>query len=250
LTALSATESRFIERKVELPAMLIERAEASHPGEEFADEAAWLRCVKEDFPKYIPFLTKQCGLEFRGRILEIGAGAAWFSAELSKLPQVVEITATDVSTRLLKTPALKVFKLLKAKEAKIIRTPADFGALDFPNNYFDVVVCADALHRAVNLLRVLREVKRVLKPGGKLVAIREPVRPLVRFRSKTQRLARGKHPTPGHALSEYRHSFELAGLKLEVKRVVLSRGFKYYFDQMVNGLTHSRYAFVATKSGR
>jgi ubiquinone/menaquinone biosynthesis C-methylase UbiE len=247
---LSATESRFIDRKVDLPAMLIERAEASHPGEEFADEAAWLRCAKEDFPKFIPFLTGPCGLEFRGRILEIGAGAAWFSAELSKLPQVVEITATDVSARLLKGPALKVFKLLKAHEGKIIRTPADFCALDFPKNYFDAVLCADALHRAASPLRVLREVKRVLKPGGKFVAIREPVRPLVRFRSESQRANKGKPPLPGYALSEYRHYFELAGLKLEVKRVVLSRGFKYYFDSMVNGLTHARYAFVATKSGR
>jgi ubiquinone/menaquinone biosynthesis C-methylase UbiE len=247
---LSATESKFIPRKVELPAMLIERAEASHPGAEFADEAAWLRCAKEDFPKFIPFLTDVCGLEFRGRILEIGAGAAWFSAELSKLPRVVEITATDVSARLLQGPALKVFKLLKAQEGKIIRTPADFGALDFPKNHFDAVVCADALHRAVNPLRVLREVKRVLKPGGKFVAIREPVRPLVRFRSAARRAAKGKPPVPGYALSEYRHFFELAGLKLEVKRVVLSRGFKYYFDKMVNGLTHARYAFVATKSSR
>jgi hypothetical protein len=31
---------------------------------------------------------------------------------------------------------------------------------------------------------------------------------------------------------------------------VLSTGFKYYFDKMVNGLTHARYAFVATKASR
>ena len=51
-------------------------------------------------------------------------------------------------------------------------------------------------------------------------------------------------------MSEYREFFEQAGLKLELKRVVLSRGFKYYFDTAVNGLTHARYAFVATKTGR
>jgi len=244
------TESRFIEKKVELPATLIERAEASHPGAGFKNEAEWLRCVKEDFPKFIPFLTGQCGLEFRGRILEIGAGAAWFSAELSKLPQAVEIIATDVSARLLKVQAPKVFKLLNANEAKITRLPADFGRLTFPNNHFDAVVCADALHRAVNPRRVLREVRRVLKPGGFFVAIREPVRPLMKFRSHTDKEAKGVTAPAGYAVSEYRDFFEQAGLKLELKRVVLSRGFKYYFDQAVNGLTHARYAFVATKSGR
>jgi hypothetical protein len=72
---LSATESRFIEKKVELPATLIERAEASHPGDGFKNEAEWLRCVKEDFPKFIPFLTKQCrrGMVQR-RTLETSAG--------------------------------------------------------------------------------------------------------------------------------------------------------------------------------
>ncbi len=244
-------ESRFIERKVELPATLIERAEASHPGDGFKNEADWLRCVKEDFSKFIPFLTKQCGLEFRGRILEIGAGAAWLSAELSKLPQAVEITATDVSARLLKTQAPKIFKLLKAKEAKITRMPGDFGGLDLPANHFDAVVCSDALHRAVNLLRVLREVKRVLKPGGIFVAIREPVRPLVKFQARTaDKPGKGSGTPAGYAVSEYRDFFTHAGFKLELKRVVLSRGFKYYFDQAVNGLTHARYAFVATKAGR
>ena len=91
-----------------MPAMLIERAEASHPGDEFGSEAEWWRCVQADFPKFIPFLTQECGLEFRGRVLEIGAGSAWFSAELSKLPQVVEIIATDASARLLKQEAPKV----------------------------------------------------------------------------------------------------------------------------------------------
>ena len=109
---MSATESKYVEKKIELPATLIEKAEASHPGDEFASEAAWLRRVRDDFPKFVPFLTKRCGLEIRGRVLEIGAGAGWLSAELSKLPQVVEITTTDVSARLLKTDAPKVFKLL------------------------------------------------------------------------------------------------------------------------------------------
>jgi hypothetical protein len=37
---------------------------------------------------------------------------------------------------------------------------------------------------------------------------------------------------------------------LTVHRVNLASGVKYLFDQMVNGLTHARYAFVATKRGR
>lgn len=231
--------------------MLIERGEMSYPGEEFATTAEWLRCVKEEFPRFIPFLTKTCELDFRGRVLEIGAGCAWFSAEISKLPAVVEVIAADVSARLLRVEAPRIFKLLKAKEAKITRLTADISRLDFPANQFDFVVCADALHRTVSPLRVLREARRVLKPGGQFIAIREPVRPLMKLQTKAARHGKpGTLAVPGFALSEYREMFAQAGLNLTVKRVVLSRGVKYYFDKMVNGLTHARYAFVATKPSR
>src|SRR5438046_692121 len=114
-------ESKYIEKKSYLSSYTHERNVAKRESEdrlraEFTDE--WLRSVKTDLPKFIPFLTKKCGVEFRGRILEIGAGAAWFSAELSKLPNVVEIVVTDYSPKLLKEQAPKVFKLLKANTAK------------------------------------------------------------------------------------------------------------------------------------
>jgi len=250
---VNPTESRYIE-KTGPPARSLARREArSGPGTNTDPEADWRHGWQEDFPRYIPFLTRKCGIEFRGRVLEIGAGAAWFSAELSKLPKVVEVIATDAAPQRLKQHAPKIFKLLKAQEAKITRMAADFRKLDFPKNHFDCAVCVAGLHRAVNAVHMLREVRRVLKPGGQFVAIREPVRPLVRMEARAKRpaspVAPGA-PTLGYTLADYREFFALAGLALDVKRVNLSSGFKYYFDEMVNGLTHARYAFVATKRGK
>jgi ubiquinone/menaquinone biosynthesis C-methylase UbiE len=208
--------------------------------------------MQRDLPKFIPFLTRKCGLEFRGRILEIGAGGAWLSAELSKLPKVVELVATDSSPRLLKERAPKVFQALHAKTAKITRTPGDFHKLDFPNNYFDFVVSSAVLHDAANIVQVLREVKRVLKPGGRFVAIREPIWPLVKIKSRSKMVA--KLVSTGvnerfYSLSDFKEFFRQAALPLEVKRVNVSSGFKYYFNAVVNGLTHARYAFIGTKRG-
>ena len=209
--------------------------------------------IKAEYSKYIPFLAKECGLEFRGRILEISAGGAWLSAELSKQPRVVAVIATDPSPHVLKDRAPKVFKLLHAHADKITRTPADAHHLDFPNHHFDFVVCAGALHRAANIVQVLREAKRVLKPGGQLVAILEPVWPLVKIKSRSKMLA--KLLATGindrfYTLSDYKEFFKQAALPLEVKRVNVSRGFKYYVNKLVNGLTHARYAFVGTRRGR
>src|SRR5208283_2606778 len=152
---------------------------------------------------------------------EIGAGGAWLSAELSKQPRVVEVIAMDLSPRLLKEQAPKVFKLLNANAAKIVQ--------------------------------VLREAKRVLKPGGQFVAIREPVWPLVKIKSRAKMLA--KLVATGvnerfYTLADYKEFFRQAALPLQVKRVNLSTGFKYYVDELVNGLTHARYAFIGVKRGK
>ena len=93
----------------------------------------------------------------------------------------------------------------------------------------------------------------MLKPGGQLVVIREPVWPLVRIKSRARILA--KLLATGindhfYTLSDYREFFKQAALPMQAQKVNLSRGFKYYVDSVVNGLTHARYAFIGTRRGR
>jgi len=252
---VSVFESKYVENQSywsrypgdQTPAMREARARRAT---EFADEGEWLRSVTNDFPKYLPFLKEHCGLQFFGRIIEIGAGGAWLSAELSKQPRVVEIVATDFSQRLLQEQAPKVFALLNANAAKITRMPGDFHQLDFASDSFDFVVSSAVLHHADNIVQVLREAKRLLKPGGRFVAIREPVWPLVKIKSRAkmiQKLVATGVNERFYTLADYKEFFRQAALPMEVRRVNLARGFKYYVNKVVNGLTHARYAFVGTK---
>ncbi len=255
---MNTQESKYVDRKNYLSRYgeqqtLLRRITAERQASLPAEEAETLKAAQRELPRFIPFLTDKCGVEFRGRILEIGAGTAWLSAELSKLPKVVEVVATDFRPRLLQEQAPKVFKALGAKTAKITRMPADYHELGFPNNHFDFVVCSAVLHDAANIVQVLREAKRVLKPGGQFVAIREPVWPLVKLKSRAKMLARLVATGVNerfYTLSDYKEFFKQAGLPLEVKRVNTSTGFKYFVNAMVNGLTHARYAFIGSKRGR
>jgi len=250
---MNSVESKYIEKKSYRSRYAPERVSTQADEDAQKENASCqegLRWAKDDLAKFIPFLRRECGLEFFGRILEIGAGGAWLSAELSRLPRVVEVIATDFSPGLLKDHAPRVFESRKANPAKITRIPGDFHQLDFPDNYFDFVMCSAALHQAVNMVQALREVKRVLKPGGQFVAIREPVWPLVRLKSRSKRsIPGGKTACEDlFTLAHYKELFKQAALPLRVKSVNLSIGFKYYMNKVVNGLTHARYAFIARKT--
>jgi ubiquinone/menaquinone biosynthesis C-methylase UbiE len=244
---MNTAESKYVEKTAYLSKYTHERIFALREASAGQNEAEWNRFMAREAITFIPFLTKKCDLKFGGRILEIGAGRAWLSAELSKLPNVVEVFTTDISPRLLKEDAPKTFELLKANRAKITRMPGDFHKLDFPDDHFDYVVCSAVLAHAVNVVQVLREAKRMLKNGGRFVAIREPVLPLAKLRSRTKRIRR---ETPIYTLGHYKELFKQAALPLEVKSVSLSGGLKYYLNKMVNGLTHARYVFVGTKRSR
>jgi len=246
-------ESRYIENRLNLSRYRHEHRAATHNAKpDHADGSAESgpRVQQEELHKFVPFLKKKCGVEFRGRVLELGAGTAWFSAELSRLPRVVEVVATDFSPKLLREQAPKMFKLLKAHEAKITRMPVDFYRLDFQNDHFDFVVCSALLHHGVNVLQLLRESRRVLKPGGQFVAIREPVNRSTRAkrqaRSKTSP-AGSETRKPLYVLSEYKHFFERAGLEITARRMKPSRGIRYYLKQIVEGRAPAHYAFIGTK---
>jgi SAM-dependent methyltransferase len=244
---LSRPESKFIEKPPRSRAGVADISRKAFPRER---ETAINDDLQERAAKVAPYLTRRFGIEFRGRILEIGAGAAWLSAELSKLPGVVEIIATDAVGKRLREEAPRVFARLGAIERKITRMPGDPHRLDFPDNHFDFVVCAAVLNRTVNIASALREAKRVLKPGGCFVAVREPVKSRLKLDTKRAVAERAQTGRRLYTLDEYGRFFAAAGLPVEFKPVHLSSGLKFFFTQMFNGLTHARYALIARKPVR
>lgn len=73
-------------------------------------------------------------------------------------------------------------KVLKGKELVYI-TPKSDGKIDARNNTFDLITCFGVLHHIPNVSSEIKELKRVLKPGG-IMLIREPTVSMGDWRKK------------------------------------------------------------------
>jgi SAM-dependent methyltransferase len=241
---VSAGESKFIERKSATARFTARKtAAAAAPP---SPDSAELKEIQKQCRRIAQAVAGKCGVELRGRILEIGAGGAWLSAEISKLPRVVEIVATDFEASDLREEAPRVFAWLNARAAKITRIPMDTHKLDFPAAHFDFVLAVGALQHGFNVPQLLKQCHRVLKPGGSVVAVREPVQPLPK--SSSRRAAPGESAV--HTVAEYERMFAVAGFTVKVRDLKLAGRLRYHYDRLVKGVLHARFAIVGTKRSK
>lgn len=107
------------------------------------------------------FILRQMG-DIRGkRLLDLGCGAGENSVYFAK--QGAHCVATDYSPGMVEV----ALKLAASNGVKIEGRTANAMALDFPDNTFDLVYASNLLHHIPDPKIALKEMHRVLKPGGK-----------------------------------------------------------------------------------
>jgi len=132
-------------------------------------------------------LVEQARIEKGHRVLDLGCGTATLTILLKKAQPEAEIVGLDGDP--------KVLQIAKAKVTKAgVDISLDYGMafeLPYPDNSFDRVVSSMVLHHLTreDKARTLKEVFRVLKPGGELhvADFGKPQNVLMRFTSLIMR---------------------------------------------------------------
>lgn len=95
------------------------------------------------------------------RLLDLGCGAGENSVYFSL--KGAHCTATDYSSGMVE----KALKLAVANNVQIEGRTMNAMEIDFPDDTFDIIYAANLLHHLPDSTAALREMHRVLKPGGK-----------------------------------------------------------------------------------
>ena len=99
------------------------------------------------------------------RVLEVGAGTGLVTAALARSAQ--QVIATDYASEMVGRLRLRV----QADGLRNVQCQqADLYELPFRTAEFDAVVAANVLHLTPDLPSALSSLRRVLKPGGRLIA--------------------------------------------------------------------------------
>lgn len=102
-------------------------------------------------------------------ILDIATGTGDFAIQAAQTLQPKQVTGTDISDGMMNVGRQKV-KALKL-DSVISFAKEDCMALSFEDNTFDAVTAAFGIRNFQNLDQGLREMCRVLKPGGHLCIV-------------------------------------------------------------------------------
>ncbi|WP_135506569.1 bifunctional 2-polyprenyl-6-hydroxyphenol methylase/3-demethylubiquinol 3-O-methyltransferase UbiG [Roseovarius aestuariivivens] len=125
----------------------------------WSDDIRWVRTLKNLVPARLSFFDRQ--IDWAGKsVLDLGCAGGFMAEAIAE--RGAEMTGIDPAAG-----AIDAARAHAREEGHEIRYDTGVGEdLPYRDAAFDTVVCVDVLEHVSDLDQVLREVMRVLKPGG------------------------------------------------------------------------------------
>jgi demethylmenaquinone methyltransferase / 2-methoxy-6-polyprenyl-1,4-benzoquinol methylase len=103
------------------------------------------------------------------KVLDVATGTADVAIMAARMLRPEKIVGIDISEKMLAVGRNKLLK--ESLEGQIELQSGDSEAINFPDGSFDAVTVAFGVRNFEHLEKGLREIHRVLRPGGKLVVL-------------------------------------------------------------------------------
>lgn len=132
------------------------------------DRAALHRRFSTNAYPWMRWLFDQVmSLSPRQQVLELGCGpGALWSANLDRMPALTRLVLSDISAGMVAEARANLQPAMPHAAFSVI----DAQSIPFPVESFDLVVANHMLYHVPDRPRALREIHRVLRPGGHLLA--------------------------------------------------------------------------------
>ncbi|MFV9510691.1 demethylmenaquinone methyltransferase [Tepidibacillus sp. LV47] len=115
------------------------------------------------------FAMKKMNVKVGENAIDVACGTADWTIALAKASKTGKIIGLDFSEKMLEVGRKKIHKLQLDKQIELIQGNA--MKLPFEDNRFDHATIGFALRNVPDIEVVLSEMKRVVKPGGKVVSL-------------------------------------------------------------------------------
>lgn len=180
-------------------------------------EAGRAEAMEDGHRDVVHQVVEKMGIGPGERILDLGCGNGWATRLLARRAPEVEAVGVDISPRMIARARARHDPRLSARYEV-----AAFESLPFPDGYFDRVFSMESIYYAVDLGKALRQIHRVLAPGGAAEVIID-----FYLESPGTEVWGELVGVPMHYLSEaeWKRAFEAVGFRpVTTRRIVDRRG--------------------------